>query len=81
VTSRQIRWCSHRRVGRKVAASPADIREAELKPLGDLGLSGVDILDVVLAAAVRCIFSSALEATGRCQIRRTQTWMSRCARY
>jgi hypothetical protein len=35
----------------------------------------------VLAAAARCIFSSVLEAMGRCQIRRTQTWMSRCARY
>jgi hypothetical protein len=44
-------------------ASPADIREAELKPLRDLGLSDVDILDVVLAAAARC-FSSVLEATG-----------------
>jgi uncharacterized protein YciW len=60
-------------LARKVAAPPADIREAELKPLGDLGLSGVDILDVVLAAAARCIFSSVLEATGRWQIRRTQT--------
>jgi hypothetical protein len=68
-------------LARKVAASPADIREAELKPLRDLGLSGVDIFDVVLAAAARCIFSSVLEATGRCQIRRTHTWMSRCARY
>jgi len=58
-------------LARKDAAPPADIREAELKPLGDLGLSGVDILDVVLAA--RCIFSSVLEATGRWQIRRTQT--------
>ena len=27
-------------LARKVAASPADIREAELKPLRDLGLSG-----------------------------------------
>jgi hypothetical protein len=44
-------------------ASPADIREAELKPLRDLGLSDVDILDVVPAAAARCFFSSVLEAT------------------
>jgi uncharacterized membrane protein len=51
-------------LARKVAASPADIREAELKPLRDLGPSGVDILEVVLAAAPRCFFSSVLEATG-----------------
>ena len=35
-------------LARKVAASPADITEADLKPLRDLGLSDVDILDVVL---------------------------------
>jgi hypothetical protein len=39
--------------------------EAELKPLRDLGLSDVDILDVVPAAAARCFFSSVLEATER----------------
>jgi hypothetical protein len=50
-------------LARTVAASPADIREAELKPLRDLGLSGVDILDVVLAVAARCFFGSVLEAT------------------
>jgi alkylhydroperoxidase family enzyme len=38
-------------LARKVAASPADITEAGLKPLRDLGLSDVDILDVVLGAA------------------------------
>jgi uncharacterized peroxidase-related enzyme len=51
-------------LARKVAASPADITDADLKPLRDLGLSDVDILDVVLAAAARCFFSSVLEATG-----------------
>jgi uncharacterized peroxidase-related enzyme len=51
-------------LARKVAASPADITEADLKPLRDLGLSDVAILDVVLAAAARCFFSSVLEATG-----------------
>ena len=51
-------------MARKVAASPADITDADLKPLRDLGLSDVDILDVVLAAAARCFFSSVLEATG-----------------
>jgi uncharacterized peroxidase-related enzyme len=51
-------------LARKVAASPADITEADLKPLRDLGLSDVAILDVVLAASARCFFSSVLEATG-----------------
>jgi uncharacterized protein YciW len=31
-------------LARKVAASPAGITEADLKPLRDLGLSDVDIL-------------------------------------
>jgi alkylhydroperoxidase family enzyme len=51
-------------LARKVATSPAGITEADLKPLRDLGLSDVDILDVVLAAAARYFFSSVLEATG-----------------
>ena len=51
-------------MARKVATSPAGITEADLKPLRDLELSDVDILDVVLAAAARCFFSSVLEATG-----------------
>jgi hypothetical protein len=51
-------------LARKIAASPADIREAELKPLRDLRLSDVDILDVVLAVAAHCFISSVLEATG-----------------
>ncbi|MFZ1117559.1 MAG: hypothetical protein WAN44_17215 [Propionibacteriaceae bacterium] len=51
-------------MARKVATSPAGITEADLKPLRDLGLSDVDILDVVLAAAARYFFSSVLEATG-----------------
>ena len=65
VTSRQIP--PHAAIGelaRKVATSPAGITEADLKPLRDLELSDVDILDVVLAAAARCFFSSVLEATG-----------------
>jgi hypothetical protein len=57
-------------LARKVAASPADIREAELKPLHDLRLSAVDILDVVLAAAARCFFSSVLEATRAVGVRK-----------
>jgi hypothetical protein len=52
-------WFDTCDLARQAAASPADIREAELKPLRDLGLSGVDILDVVLAVAAGCLFSSA----------------------
>jgi hypothetical protein len=72
-------------------ASPADIREAELKPLRGLGLSVVDILDVVLAAAARCFFSSVLEATGVVtdsayanldeRLRRTDRWPPDRARW
>jgi alkylhydroperoxidase family enzyme len=43
-------------LARKVATSPAGITEADLKPLRDLELSDVDILDVVLTAAARCFF-------------------------
>jgi uncharacterized peroxidase-related enzyme len=51
-------------LARKVTAAPFEITEADLEPLRELGLSDVDILDVVLAAAARCFFSSVLEAMG-----------------
>lgn len=51
-------------LARKVAAAPADITAADLEPLRALGLGDADILDVVLAAAIRCFFSSVLSATG-----------------
>lgn len=51
-------------LARKVTAAPFEITEADLKPLRDLGLSDVDILDVVLATAARSFFSSVLEAMG-----------------
>jgi hypothetical protein len=35
-----------------------------LQPLRDLGLSETDVMDVVLAAAVRCFFSKTLDALG-----------------
>jgi alkylhydroperoxidase family enzyme len=40
------------------------IGDEELRPLRELGLSETEILDVVLAAAVRCFFSKTLDALG-----------------
>lgn len=51
-------------LARQVAAAPSRVRPADLEPLRALGLSDADILDVVLAAAIRCFFSSVLSATG-----------------
>ena len=56
-------------LARKVTASPADITEVDLKPLRDLGLSDVDILDIVLTAAARCFFSSVLGDGGGARFR------------
>ena len=48
----------------KVAGGAVDITEADLQPLRDLGLEDADVLDVILAAAARCFFSTVLDATG-----------------
>jgi uncharacterized peroxidase-related enzyme len=48
----------------KVAAGAADMTEDDLAELRDLGVDDTDILDVVLAAAARCFFSSVLDAVG-----------------
>jgi uncharacterized peroxidase-related enzyme len=48
----------------KVAAGAADMSEDDLTELRDLGLDDTDILDVILAAAARCFFSSVLDAVG-----------------
>jgi uncharacterized peroxidase-related enzyme len=47
-----------------VAAGAADMTEADLDELRDLGLDDGEILDVVLAAAARCFFSTVLDAVG-----------------
>jgi alkylhydroperoxidase family enzyme len=52
------------RVADAVAAGAADMSEDDLAELRELGLSDAEILDVVLAAAARCFFSSVLDATG-----------------
>jgi hypothetical protein len=48
----------------KAAADAAAITAADIEALRGHGLSDVDILQVVLAAAARCFFSTVLDATG-----------------
>jgi uncharacterized peroxidase-related enzyme len=48
----------------KVAAGAARMTEDDLAELRDLGMDDTDILDVILAAAARCFFSSVLDAVG-----------------
>jgi alkylhydroperoxidase family enzyme len=48
----------------KVAADASSVTQADIDALRALGLSDAEILDVVLAAAVRCFFSKVLDAVG-----------------
>ncbi len=48
----------------KVAAGAASMTEDDLAELRALGVDDTDILDVVLAAAACCFFSSVLDAVG-----------------
>jgi alkylhydroperoxidase family enzyme len=48
----------------RVVDDATSIGDADLRPLRDLGLSETEIMDVVLAAAVRCFFSKTLDALG-----------------
>ena len=48
----------------RVVQDATSIDDADLQPLRDLGLSDDEIMDVVLAAAVRCFFSKTLDALG-----------------
>jgi uncharacterized peroxidase-related enzyme len=48
----------------KVAADASSITEADYAELRELGFDDSEILDVVLAAAARCFFSTVLDATG-----------------
>jgi uncharacterized peroxidase-related enzyme len=48
----------------RVVDDATSIGDAELRPLRELGLSEVEIMDVVLAAAARCFFSKTLDALG-----------------
>ncbi|MDQ6842092.1 MAG: peroxidase, partial [Actinomycetota bacterium] len=48
----------------KVAADATTIHQADIDRLRSLGLSDIEILDVVLAAAARSFFSKTLDALG-----------------
>ena len=52
------------RLADKVAAGASQMTDADLAELRDLGLDDAEILDVVLAAAARCFFSTVLDAVG-----------------
>ena len=48
----------------KVALDASSVTHADIDALRSLGLTDADILDVVLAAAVRCFFSKVLDGLG-----------------
>ena len=48
----------------RVVDDATSITEADRQRLRDLGLSDEDIMDVVLAATIRCFFSKTLDALG-----------------
>ena len=48
-------------LARKVAANPAQVTAADFAPLRDRGFSDAELLDVVLATAIRCFFSTVLQ--------------------
>ncbi|GEK23225.1 carboxymuconolactone decarboxylase family protein [Cellulomonas xylanilytica] len=52
------------RLAAKVAAGAADMHPDDLDELRGLGFADDEILDVVLAAAARCFFSTVLDAVG-----------------
>lgn len=52
------------RLAGRVAGGAADMTEDDLAELRRLGLRDDEILDVVLAAAARCFFSTVLDAVG-----------------
>jgi uncharacterized peroxidase-related enzyme len=48
----------------RVVDDATSIGETDLQPLRVLGLTDIEIMDVVLAAAARCFFSKTLDALG-----------------
>jgi uncharacterized peroxidase-related enzyme len=48
----------------KVAEDATSVEQADIDRLRSLGLSDQDVVDVVLAAAARCFFSTVLDALG-----------------
>ncbi|PWW23284.1 putative peroxidase-related enzyme [Geodermatophilus normandii] len=52
------------RLADRVASGAADMTEDDLAELRGSGLDDAEVLDVVLAAAARCFFSTVLDAVG-----------------
>lgn len=52
------------RLAARVAESGPDVGVEHLTELRDLGFSEAEIFDVIVAAAARCFFSTALDASG-----------------
>ena len=48
----------------RVVSDASSIGDADLQRLRDLGLSGLEIKDVILAASARCFFSKTLDGLG-----------------
>lgn len=48
----------------QVVDDATSVSEADLNRLRDLGLSHEEVIDVILAAAARCLFSKTLDALG-----------------
>jgi uncharacterized peroxidase-related enzyme len=48
----------------RVVDDATSIGESDLRPLRELGLTELEIMDVVLAATARCFFSKTLDALG-----------------
>jgi len=48
----------------RVAADATAIEDEDRRRLGDLGLTDAEIMDVILAAAVRCFWTKTLDALG-----------------
>jgi alkylhydroperoxidase family enzyme len=48
----------------RVVDDASSIGDADLRPLRDLGLTEIEIMDVILAAAARCFFSKTLDGLG-----------------
>ena len=48
----------------RVVDDASSITDDDLEPLRRLGLTDAEIMDVVLAASIRCFFSKALDALG-----------------
>ena len=46
----------------RVVVDATSITDADLQHLRDLGLTDVEIMDVVLSAAARCFFSKTMDA-------------------